>query len=370
MKGILDIENFIPNKLNKNTQIQVLRGIATSAVVLIHLLNIGLLNIPEGNSGHLFYKLSHSLLQFAVPCFVFISSFLVSYSFNNKNINFFKFYSKKIVRIFVPYFLWSMTYILIRTALGQLPWYKLFKPSAWIYWLSYGKAYTHLYFMSVIIQFYIVAPFLVVALKWINKITKKHQFFITCCIAFIPQILIYWINRIYIYQYFSSTATIFVWYWCICIIGIWSGLNSEKLIAIIHKNSIFYSLFSIVGILTYIYYQIALYNHQKISTFYYQMTWYWYVLIISVGGFYLIEKYFKNQNIRDVLMWIGDHSFGIYFAHPLITFVLSKAFSFTNPYLLFLLLIMGYVFIIFTCGLFSVFLKNNKYLWIFVGDKN
>lgn len=369
MENFFKIAFLNSSSTHKKKDIQILRAFATCSVVLIHLLNIGLLNIEKGARGYWFFQLSHSLLQFAVPCFIFISALVLAYSVKDKPLKIWPYYKKKFFHIFIPYFLWTFIYIFLKILAGQISFYKLFRPNSWFYWLAYGKAHTHLYFMSVIIQFYIVAPFLIFFMRKFCTYIKKHQFFFIVLLAFIPQIFIYWINRLYIYSYFSSTATLFPWYWYLCVFGLWIGFNYEEWDKKITNHKKIFISIGMLSILVYIMYQIALYTQVKISTFYYQISWYIYALTLCIALFYLIKLNYFKFSFEPFLLWVSEHSFCIYFMHPLLTFVLSRLIPFSNPFLLVFLLSISFIGILFLCGLASSWLKKRLFLWVLVGEK-
>lgn len=211
----------------KNREIQILRGIAMSAVVLIHLFNLGLSNIKVEMNGYWFFQLSHSLFQFAVPCFIFISAVMLSYTNRDGRIGLKKFYMGKFKRLVVPYFMWTLFFLGVKFVFGLVPGTsisyqlnvfvkgQLASLSNWWEWLGFGKAYAHLYFMSIVIQFAIVSPLMLKMVKWIIDKFEDKSFTAAVVLALVPQVAIYWINRLYIYSHFKYTATMLIWYWCL-----------------------------------------------------------------------------------------------------------------------------------------------------------
>lgn len=349
--------------MQKNKEFQLLRGFAITAVVLIHLFNLAFLNIEKGASGYLSYQLVHSLLQFAVPCFIFLSSLLVSYTLKDKLFSFLKFYKKKLVSTLIPYIIVSLGVLIMQVILGFLPFYKLFRPQSWFYWLAYGKAYTHLYFMSVIIQFYIVAPFMYFGLRVLLERVKKYQGLMVLIIAFLPQLMIYWINKIYIYQYFSSSATLFVWYWCISIIGLWIGYTYKEWQVYYEKHRfIFLTLSGAVAIL-YGVYRVKIVYNITIDTFHYQFIWYFYVILASLALLYLGNKLTQRFEDTTAFKWftyIGNYSFEIYLVHPLLTLILSRLVKVSNPFYLFVIIFISYFFIMEFCSVATKLVRNYK----------
>lgn len=353
--------------MSKNKEIHLLRGVTITSVVFIHLFNLALINIKPDQMGYSFYQILHTLLQFAVPCFIFISSLVFSYTLRDKSFHLLSYIKKKFTGIFLPYVCWTFFYLLIQIILGYIPLYKLFRLRSWFYWLAYGKAYTHLYFMSVIVQFFIVAPILFFIIKCICKYIQKYQLIVISLFAFLPQLAIYWINRLYIYQYFSSTATLFVWYWCISIIGLWIGLNYDKWTTLFNKYKyIFFSSF-ILSTILYLYYRICILNKSPINTFYYQIIWYLYVLLASLLLLYICKK-LSNVSLFDKwFSYVADYSFEIYFIHPLFTFIICRLIKISNPLVLLIIILIAYKVVIELCCFIAKLIRHYKLVYWTVG---
>lgn len=353
--------------MGKNKTIQILRGIAISAVVLIHLFNLGLLNISEQQNGYWFFQLTHSLLQFAVPCFVLISSIMLSYVFKDKPLKLGVFYRQKFKRIMIPYIIWTFIYIVPQIILGQLAIGKLFKLSSWSYWLLYGKAYTHLYFMSIMVQFCIAAPIIFYSIKMICKFFKKYSLGIVLALAITTQIGVYWINRLYIYPYFKSTATLLVWYSYICLIGVWIGFYLEETCRFLKRYlGILLGGTGIVTIL-YLVYRVLILNGHAINTFYYQMIWYIYVLCVSLVLLVMAGE-IKWEKLERVLEWYGEFSFGIYLMHPLLTYILTQVIKVSNPVGLLIIIYISFIAIMRICGYITKCIQSNRYISFICGD--
>lgn len=353
--------------MEKNREIQILRGIAISSVVMIHILNLALTNIPRWDIGYSLYSIVHSLLQYAVPCFIFISSLVYAYVYRNRQFKFKRYFKSKMFVIVVPYIIWTLIYLLLQMAAGYIPFYKLSKPTAWLYWLGYGKAYTHLYFMSVIIQFYIAVPLMFWFVSLFNKYIVRFRVPFLLVLMVLPQIVIYWINRLYIYNYFKSTATLFPWYWCLSIVGLSVGLNYESSIGFIKSNiKVLLSVFSI-SLIIYITYQYRLMVGLSVNTFYYQMQWYVYVVLVSLLLLVLSKKLLKIVRIAEWLEYIAKHSFEIYFIHPLLTLILCKTIKTSNSFLLLLIMLISYYILMRICCLVSETLRNYKLTYFIVG---
>ncbi|PLX20323.1 hypothetical protein C0584_06285 [Candidatus Parcubacteria bacterium] len=127
-----------------------LRGLAIIAVIIIHIGDLFLKN--SIGSREIIYFVN-DLMRFAVPFFLISSGVLLVFK-NPK-----EFYAKKITRIFIPY-------ALITILVGMFYSLSFFDIAHGI--LS-GSASVPYYFLSVLLQFYILYPFL-------ERLSKKRGF--------------------------------------------------------------------------------------------------------------------------------------------------------------------------------------------------
>lgn len=336
---------------NHNKELQILRGFALCAVVGIHTLSIGIKNTELGTWGNWLFELIHTLLQFAVPCFIFISAMLLSYTLKDAKLNILRFYKKKIVKVVIPYILWTLIYLIPQMMKGWIPFDRLLSFESWLYWLTRGKAYDHLYFMSVIIQLYITAPLFIGFIRGIIKYAKKYSMIMTILIAICGQVALYYFNKIYITKIFTQSATLLISYFCIIIVAIWIGFQYEQFIDLLNKRrNIVLILFGISAAI-YIYFMVRRVTGEKLNSMLYQFAWYGYTFMASIT-LLMVSHDIKTHRLSKYLVWIGKYSFGIYLIHPIQTFFLHKSIQMTNPILLMIVLVMAQVGMILSCGWF------------------
>lgn len=119
----------------KEYDIQILRAIAIIAVVLIH-------TTPPG-----YYQvLCRPFINYPVGLFLFLSGYLTKTNYSN----WLSFYQRRIIRVLVPYILWSVIY--------SMP--PLGNPSSLVYNLITASAAGHLYYLPVYMQLVLLTPFL------------------------------------------------------------------------------------------------------------------------------------------------------------------------------------------------------------------
>lgn len=356
--------------MGKNREIGILRGLAICAVVAIHTFSIATTNVTVGVASWA-YQIFHNLIQFAVPCFIFISSVLLSYPLREKELDLKKFYIKKVYRIVIPYLLWTLFYLLVKILTRQMEVNELFQWKNWAFWITLGKAYTHLYYMSIILQLYLFAPLLLAAVRGIQKLFKKFDFIAIVVISIVLEVGIYLLNKHVIYQHFKYHSTMMIWYIYLILIGIWVGFNYERFKVGLKKYiALIWGLFGI-NMIIYIGYVVLKVKKVSFNTMWYQLNWFAYaifaILILLWVCLMIQEKNIQKPLIRAVEI-LGDYSFGIYLMHPVITYILRKLIHITQPILLLVILVVAYILMMLICiGIIKI-LRMNKWTNTIIGE--
>lgn len=143
-------------------ELELVRGIAILAVVLIHVTAESTVKLQQGSWSQLLYLSVNKLSNFAVPVFILLSGAVLFYRYRgdwsaSKALDF---YMKRIKFIVIPYLLWSFFYYMYNQWFWA-GWRKLdFKLDQFAPLLLWGEASYHLYFMVIVIQLYLVFPLL------------------------------------------------------------------------------------------------------------------------------------------------------------------------------------------------------------------
>ena len=133
-------------------EFDLIRAGTALAVVAIHV-TAGYMDLSLG------YICNH-LVRFAVPLFIVISGFLLYWTDQgNPFVPTRQFYQKRLHKILGPYVIWTCLYCLLNFYLLRLssPWLFLTTLGNSLLW---GNAYYHLYFLIIILQLYLLYPFL------------------------------------------------------------------------------------------------------------------------------------------------------------------------------------------------------------------
>lgn len=131
-----------------------LKGLAILAVLLVHT-SWNFIKADELNEVVISNAFINTFARFAVPLFIFVSGLVLSHKyFHSLDRN--SFYSKRIKSILPPYVLFSLFYMLCKTAyLSRFPDAR----EVIINWITGG--YGYLWFLVLIMQLYIIFPLLI-----------------------------------------------------------------------------------------------------------------------------------------------------------------------------------------------------------------
>lgn len=304
-----------------NKKIQVLRAFAISAVVMIH-----------SNVDGLKAVIDRPFLNFAVALFVFCSGYLTKISVNDIKV----FYKKRILRVLIPYIIWSIIYTI---AYGD---YREFFGN-----ILTGKSCFTFYFIFVYIQLVIITPI-------IGKLLKSKYIWIGWSITPIYILITrYLCNFMGINLGFPFPETFcfawFIYYYLGMALG-----NNIITYNIGKKSSIKLYLFALIasemeGLLWYMYGDFDMATTQLRLTSIITS-----VMVLFLSYLFIINnKEIKTNLLNRILVLIGDYSFGIYLSHILVRSVLSK--------------IPGYSYLIFPINSLTILIVT--IICIFIGKK-
>ena len=342
-------------------EIDILRGFAMLAVVAIHVTNLPLENLTE-KYGYLFFYMVSSFLNFAVPVFVLISALMAAYSEIGRTSSLWLYYKKKLLRLFLPYLAWTLFYLVFRFVTHGLFIEDILSWRNWIAWIFQGRAYEHLYFLAVICQFHVLFPLLIKLARLV-----KDKPFPAFLIAVGGQNVVYWVNRLWVYRVFPYFHSSFFGYFGIIFLGLYLGLNYEKVCRWLQKNAKWLSLFCLVSAVAFLYYNYLLYKMIRFHSYPYSFIRLFYVVSLPLCLLVPARNLRLKQGlVGRCLIWVGSYTLGIYLAHPVLNFFLRWLFKTDSPAMLILICIAAIFVFTVACGYITKHLQRFRLTaWIF-----
>jgi len=297
----------MPNK--KNNTVQMVRGVCIISVILIHCVNG--MSYKYDKISYWYSIITRQFINFPVGVFIFFAGYFAKYE--NFKISDFK---KRIIRLCIPYLVWSVIYLAINYIFknDRIDFFRAIRR------IMAGGCQIHLYFILVLVQMTIITPFVAMLYKR-NK--KYHYLFLVITPLHFLAICLY---RYLFNSDMPLKATVFTaWF-----LFYWLGLycNIEKKNSLINRQAmpvLFGVILSCAGgiLLEKIFsYDLAV-SQIKISSC---------ILTVAIINVILHNKEKIVPKQHNVLVKLGDISYGIYYVHMvgiLITSHIIEMYSLT-----------------------------------------
>ena len=283
---------------NIRKKIQILRAVAILAVVFLHTIPLSL--------DAVFVK---PFINFAVAMFLFLSGLLTPFHIDDVK----EFYKKRILRVIIPYAIWTIVYTLVYYSGGLINGNLFLKM---IYNFFTAQAAIPFYFIFIYIQLVLITPFVE---KLYNSKYKITGFVIplisSVLVLYIPCIITHKFNMWYLYPF----TTWFIFYYLGFLLG------NEKICL---KTPKYFNLLFLISIVLQVLEGFLFYKSSlQISLSQLKLTSILTSLFICIYGYKFILNDFK-LNLHSI--WVkfsvsvGNCSFGIYLLHLLIIYVVDK----------------------------------------------
>lgn len=310
--------------------LQVVRAIAILGVITVHSTSYATVQMLESHYYFL-YNFLNIFMKFGTPTFIALSSFVLFYNYIDRPLDrklIARFYQRRMLYIVVPYIAFSLFYF-VMLHLMYYPDRSLTDTiSSFVSKLFTGKAYTHLYFVFINMQFYLMFPLFLWIFKRYSKLTKW----------LIPlSLLIQWgfiIANKYSFQLDnrgSWSLSYFSYYMLGATIGIF--YPQLKRWIVIQRDSFTSGRLVGLGLLwtiwlgsglvhVFLWYQTRMYN-SSYSTLWYELFYNLYsltsiVVLIQIAFIIYRDGY---SWLGRMLAHLGSMSFGIYLIHPFFLFL-------------------------------------------------
>lgn len=345
------------------------RAFAIMAVVAIHATSTAVAHYPKQTLDHQFYFFWNSFLQFAVPAFLFLSSLVLFYNYSartNEQGWKLKFYKKRLLYVFVPYLVWSLIYFVVKEWLaGEQPlahWPRLAEQ------LLTGRAHTHLYFFLIILQFYIVFPWLLALTRY--RLVKRYfpLFFVA------GQAVFY---ALHLQFHFERLGSLLPSYLIVIGFGAWAGLNYEAALKTLRAWKIALLLALMAGGAVFIYgggmiksmfASDSFVAYALLFVFRNLFTLSACLLLLLVCAWIERRKRPAAERVTKVLNSLGTVSFGVFLIHPMVLLFWRRELAAPLLQHFSLGIAMSYAAALLLSWMFAVGLRKVKWGWVLIGQ--
>ncbi len=315
----------------KLNEIDIVRGIAILGVLMVHSTSFATIDMKNTTLFGV-YNFLNIFSKIGTTSFILLSSFVLFYNYYPQPLTlqrFKKFYRNRLMYIIVPYLLFSMVYFVLRWYQNGFAWdLSQMWPSFWSK-VSQGQAYTHLYFVFISIQLYLLFPvflFLMKRYKWL------------AASAIVIGVGLQWAFFLLNREYWQVTnrGSWSLSYFGHYFLGAWLGIYFDRIkgwLIIAKKNLSATKIASWITLwavwlgagITYLtmFYNARLYQ-TRYSNALYDGVWDLYTMITPLV---LIQIAFLIGGKMNTSFWVGRlrHlgivSFGVYLVHPLVLLV-------------------------------------------------
>lgn len=305
-------------------ELYYIRAMAALGILIIHATGVFAV-YSEFNSKAMYLGIfANQFFRFGSPIFMMISGLVLFYNYRSiDEFNAKAFYKKKALYILIPYIIWSAIYFGYRSYYGSIP-FSFSQLALLSKEILIGSSYSHLYFIVLIFQFYLILPLLI---KYLSKPMKENPIKLFV-ILFILQGIILVYGRYF--KNYNATGlvgifnkyywkSIFGWFFYFLTGGI-LGLHYDRIVEFIEKHIKTISLTYILTTCLYlgqVYHNIWInegrqyydnFGSIRPETLIYA--------IVSMPILIWISRRMVGK--FKILKTFGTYSLGIYFVHPII----------------------------------------------------
>ncbi|NMO97206.1 acyltransferase [Paenibacillus lemnae] len=316
-------------KRERLPQLDIYRALAILGVLHVHATSFATVDAVDSRF-YFIINFINIFFKYGTPSFIFLSSFVLFYNYYDRPLNrslITNFYKRRLLYILLPYVLISIGYFFVRlyqngVLSGPLDWSVLL-PDFWDR-LTTGKNYTHLYFVFISLQFYILFPVFLMLFK-----SSKFLVRWAVPIGFLLQWgFIIW-NKFDL-QY-ANKGSLAISYMAYYLLGAYLAIHYDKFKAWLTSGwkkqtsrqkigtIVLWAGWLAMGIShVMLWYNVRLYS-AKYDSLWYEFFWNMHTVFSAIVLMQLTNWLFNSgwKKITGLLARIGELSFAIYLVHPL-----------------------------------------------------
>lgn len=314
-------------KGSRLSEIDLVRAIAIIGVLVVHATSFSTIEMLVHPASYPYYSFLNIFLKFGTPVFIFLSSFVLFLNYYHRPLSkemITSFYKKRMIHIIIPYLVFSTIYYLL-VAVTRDP--AVLPPNLlqdYASKIGSGDAYPHLYFVFISVQFYLIFP---IALWALRKRPKLLPWIIP--LGLILQWLFFTLNEwIHIPRASSWAFSYFSFY----MLGAYWGIRYpaikkwvlERKASPTIRNWLLAALWCawLIAGLWHVSVWLEFRMHTIVRPQYvYTLLWNVYTMLSGIlflwAASKLLNRFDENNYWINKLRVLGSLSFGIYLIHPL-----------------------------------------------------
>ncbi|ANU22458.1 acyltransferase [Planococcus donghaensis] len=317
-------------------EVQYARVIALLGVFAVHSSSTGVVSSDPESFSFLIYNFFNIAGKFGTPVFFFLSSFVLFYTYYPRKLTvglFGKFYKKRLLYILVPYVVFSAFYFLFKAYFYQIYTDPVQMWHEFLIDIATGKAHSHLYFVFVSVQFYLMFPIILYLFQRFSVIRKY-----AILIGFIIQWAWVLINAFYLQV--PAKGSVALSYFLFYFFGAFLGVYYEKVAAWIGNwRKVWpFIVLIVAGYLYMMYFYVNIYyeirtNQWTGSTRTVEFAWSTHAFFAAALIFIVAHfmEFWKSSRLKKVVIEIGAVSFGMYLIHPFFLMTLERVITGGTP---------------------------------------
>lgn len=318
-----DAEAQVEPATNRLAAVDLFRGFAIIEVVVHHVSSYAMRQVPPDSAALFWTSVANRTLHFAVPGFLFMTALVFTRASLERPFRAGRFYRGRIRKTLVPYVAWTVMYGLFVVATTPRTLETLGDPALWWRWLTTGKAYYHLYFLLVALQFYAVFPLLVPVFR------RRPSLFRTLVALVLIQLAVYWLNRLWLRV--PATASWVPWYALPIGLGMYFGACFDLFGRFWARWRWWVAGLALVGWAWYLPPALSALRGVPVDTFQYALAYWLFSTATSLLLFGLCWGLSSRQRswLAPVAL-LGASSLQVYLVHPAVIAYLDNVRDFPN----------------------------------------
>jgi peptidoglycan/LPS O-acetylase OafA/YrhL len=289
----------------------LVKGLSITEVVIHHSSSAAMRLTEKGDAHWWVMAVLNRVLHFAVPTFLLVSAILLTRSLAKEKPNRRRYWLRRAQRTLWPFLLWAGAYLAYRAWLGRIEYAQLAQAGTWYRWLVLGKAYYHLYFMTVLLQLAVLLPVGI----WLMR-RFRGGFRSAMALAFGVQFVLYAIN--YGIRFEAPASTIF-WYAPSMIVGIWLGLRWPQGEDALRRACPLLIVLALAGGGAYLSQALPTFFVSSVQNQVYHFGMWVYTTSVALLLMVLARAIDRRDGwVRRLFDALGGHSLPIYLIHPVV----------------------------------------------------